>query len=1790
MAEDGSVRIRVSVDTGDAQKSTEKLKETLGKLGEESKKSGSKIPEPFEKTQKSTSKLAAAVDKIKAKLPALGSAGSKAMEGITKAAKAGAAAAATAGAATVASIAKIGKEALESYSKYEQMVGGVDKLFGTGAASTVEEYADSVGKSVDQVQKEFNKLQKASQTVQKNADAAYKSAGMSANSYMESVTGFSAALINSLGGDTQKAAAQADVAMRAISDNANTFGTDTEMIVQTYQSLARGNYAMLDNLKLGYGGTKTELERLISDANKYAATNKDVAKEVGVSSKLQVSSFSDIVSAIELIQRKQGVAGTTAREAATTIEGSVNSMKAAWENWLTELGKSNGDIANSTQQLVDSVVTAASNVLPRIAQIMTSLGQAIGEQLPKIQSMIAEQFAKMDFNSIFDSLKSGASALMEGISSLVSSIDWAGVASTAITGVAGVVQSIGEYIKTNSAAIVVGVLDVVAQVVAGIVQSIPSVLEAVYSVIDGVCESIGNFGTTLGQSLDKDYQTVKTAVDSISKVVEESAASWDKSREACTEAADAATESIEHYAGLADQLDTLVDANGRVKKGHQKEAELIASVLNDALGTNITIRNGVIEKYGEEKKKLEELIATKKAEALASAYEDQYQDALKNRTQALSDLEQANQAVTTAEQAKTKAEQEYQAAAKAGSDFNTMKGLKEKAMAAESEWESAKKTASEAKSTYDEMNKTVSAYDKATAQINKGNYDGAIKSLNSLASSAVHSAKELSTMTDSAKLDALQDNIQSYANQVSLASKDMVSSVKKNVVDSVKEFAEAGGNITTSLCDGIKDGSGNVVITGKELFNSLKSSLSDKKALKLLGTTDYNEYVSGLKKNSKKLKSMGVEGGKNYGKGLGSGIAKSVDSAKNGAQKLINAANKGIKSNSTLKKTGESQGKSYGTGIGKGAGNAKTNAKKVSSSAGKGFESLQADKIGSQLSEKVSKGISNGSGKAKTAAKSVMTQAKSAANSEANTSSSIGSNMVQGIIRGVTAAAAPLYSTLANLASSALSAAKSALGIKSPSRRFMKEVGYQIPAGIAKGINARSKEAENASKKSATKVLKAATATLKKLNNYAKKNGQSTAKTTAVYWAQIAKSAKNGSKVQKTAFKNMQKAAKSYGNGLNAKLTAEYYESVAKAEQKTVNKSKKNSKTYKAALKAQKEALNSSYKAAKKYAATLNLGEEKTYWESKIALYKKAGTAGETALKNAKEQLKDVKASIKEAAATAKEEFLGVEDTSTKSLLEIRSELDETITSLKEGLEEAKAAAIEAGQTAKDELFGVEDASTKTVKEIKSNLQDTITSLMDTYTQAVENTKNTITSSLGFFKEFTSESTGSVNTLIGNLRSQAEAAADYNKVVADLQAKLGEQAPEFLSYLTDAGISSLADLKTVNSATADELQEMIDLFNERQKESESAAEKLNKDLYNTTSEGIKQAQVDALNEMTKAQEAYNASIESAFNTEIDAYHEANAKAIEAETQALNDAKAAYQAYKDEMKSLGKKVSASVKAQYEEEQKTREANIAALQAEIAEYEKAAEQRKTAMLAEVKVQFDAELDSITGLVDTAINGEGGLVDFAKKYAETLNTDILDATKSYAAFTTSALEAIEDATEESVDTQTETVKTGTTLITRTVQTAMESQYSAVKGTMSSMESTVQSTVNRINSMMSEIGAMQAAANAKEAAVGSTLSYMKANSGSTNLASAASVNWYAAGGVFNSPQVIGIGEQGTEYALRDYHLDAIAERMQGNQQMDFDAAITRLARALPNIIKNSTPDSISVNKREFGRLVREV
>lgn len=383
--------------------------------------------------------------------------------GLKTVAKVGATAIA-AGAAGVAALTKMG---VEGYAQYEQLVGGVDTLFKT-ANNAVMAYAEN----------------------------AYKTAGMSANEYMNTITSFSASLIQSLGGDTEKAAEIGNMAITDMSDNANKMGTSMEMIQNAYNGFAKQNYTMLDNLKLGYGGTKEEMERLIADANKVKEANGEMAD-------LSIDSFADVTEAIHIIQSEMGITGTTAREAASTIEGSLAMMKGAWQNLVVGMADENANMEVLINNFVESVATAAQNLMPRIEQTLIGIGQLITALAP----VIAEALPML-IEAVLPSLLSAGVTLITGI---ISGIITAAPALyeaimsalyTALTTVFGMSEEEASGFVAN--------LD-------GLFQSaftaIETIFNALYQLVSTIFGSIGDVANDLGITWDDVFAGIQTAVE-----------------------------------------------------------------------------------------------------------------------------------------------------------------------------------------------------------------------------------------------------------------------------------------------------------------------------------------------------------------------------------------------------------------------------------------------------------------------------------------------------------------------------------------------------------------------------------------------------------------------------------------------------------------------------------------------------------------------------------------------------------------------------------------------------------------------------------------------------------------------------------------------------------------------------------------------------------------------------------------------------------------------------------------------------------------------------------------------------------------------------------------------------------------------------------------------------------------------------------------------------------------------------------------------------------------------------
>ena len=418
--------------------------------------------------------------------------GSKFKSAMKTTAKAGAAAMGAAAGA----VALLGKSSIQAYADTEQLVGGVQKLYGNMGMS-VEDYAKSVGKSVSEVNAEWKRNEQAQKLVMENAKNAFKTAGLSSNEYMEQATSFSAALINSLGGDTKKAAEQTDVAMRAISDNYNTFGGDMQNIQYAFQGFAKQNYTMLDNLKLGYGGTRGEMQRLIDDANTWAEEN-------GKAADLSIDSFSDVVTAIEYIQEKQGIAGTTSREASTTIAGSIGMVKAAWENLVSGLSDPDADISTLVTDLVDSVKVAGKNIMPAVKQFaegfgtaLTDLAPTIIEGIPALLSdmvpMLIESATQL-VGVMVQTLTTALPQLMEVGKQMLQNLT-AGIGENATSFISSgmnLLVKFSEFMRNSASQLIPVALTLVKNLAQGIINNIPTFIETVPQIISNFANIIND--------------------------------------------------------------------------------------------------------------------------------------------------------------------------------------------------------------------------------------------------------------------------------------------------------------------------------------------------------------------------------------------------------------------------------------------------------------------------------------------------------------------------------------------------------------------------------------------------------------------------------------------------------------------------------------------------------------------------------------------------------------------------------------------------------------------------------------------------------------------------------------------------------------------------------------------------------------------------------------------------------------------------------------------------------------------------------------------------------------------------------------------------------------------------------------------------------------------------------------------------------------------------------------------------------------------------------------------------
>lgn len=608
---------------------------------------------------------------------------------------------------TSAGITALAGVAINSFKDYEQLIGGIDTLF-----------------------------ESSSKKVQKNAAKAYKTAGMSANEYMQMTMSFSASLKQSFEDTAEgidKAADVADMAIGDMSDNANKMGTDMELIKNAYQGFAKQNYTMLDNLKLGYGGTKTEMERLLADAQKLSGVKYDI------------NNLADVYNAIHVIQTELGITGTTAKEAASTIEGSLNMMKASYSNLMTGLADDNADFDKLLDEFIDSILVVGDNILPRIKTTIEGIGEfvskAAAELLPEVADVLIDTLpsllssvgkladgmgdALIDcFNQVsknapeivdaaveigenfIDGLVKTTPKLIKAAGKMIASLaDALGDAVPILKPITSITEVLGDNLETvarvalavvsafkaftiiqtvtkavsglvatyqtanlqlglytaqlgvskianiadlaalSAKEIVVGVLTgkiglaTAAQYLWNAVMSanpIGLLITAVAALATGIGVLVATQNAHLSQT-DKLIEKNREEIDS----THELASSYEKLKESKAEQMEADLVEILNAKSLFEELKLLADANGRVLESNKGRVSFILNELNAAMGTEYSLIDGQIQKYGELCSSIDNYLLKKQAQIFLDANEEVYTTAVKNKTDAINKQSQA---------------------------------------------------------------------------------------------------------------------------------------------------------------------------------------------------------------------------------------------------------------------------------------------------------------------------------------------------------------------------------------------------------------------------------------------------------------------------------------------------------------------------------------------------------------------------------------------------------------------------------------------------------------------------------------------------------------------------------------------------------------------------------------------------------------------------------------------------------------------------------------------------------------------------------------------------------------------------------------------------------------------------------------------------------------------------------------------------------------------------------------------------------------------------------------------
>lgn len=926
-----------------------------------------------------------------------------------------------------AAVVDVGKQAVDSYANYEQLVGGVETLF-KDSAPIVEQYANN----------------------------AYKTAGMSANQYMDTVTSFSASLLQGLNGDTAKAAKVADKAISDMSDNANKMGTDMSLIQNAYQGFAKQNYTMLDNLKLGYGGTQAEMARLINDSGVLGDSMEVTAETVN-----QVS-YDKIIEAIHVVQDEMGITGTTAKEAATTIEGSKNMMLGSWQNLLTGIADENQKIAPLLTNLADSVGTYMGNLLPRVAETMAGMSEAIQivvkDMFPKISEAMQTQLPVLVENgtklisSIVQGLVSALPLLVQGVMiGVTTMIETLGTEIPNIVNtVIEVVPQIIEQLMANLPTFIQGCITFLS----GIVQALPTVITnlvaalptVITSIIDGLLSGIDALiqgaTTLLTAIIDAIPLIIPTLVTAIPQIVDTLVNGLVKALPELLEGAITLLEAIidaipqiipplvaaipqivtSIVTTLANNIPLIIEAGVQLLTALVQNMPAILAGVGAAIPTIVTsIFDALVTGIPQIAQAGLQLIQGlwEGIKGAAGWLGEQISGFASGIVDSFCSFFGINSPSTV-----MRDRVGVSLADGIGEGFSSEMGNVSAQMAAEGG------------ATVDQLSQGMDS-GKATVT------STAKKLANAITQTFTNSKGNFSKVGKS-----IATNIASGIRSNMSAFKTIASSISKSIVSDLTSasgsYKSAGAKIATQVNAGIKSGQGSITATARTIAKAIVSAFTaTASTMKSTGAKLATNINSGIKSHQSAI----VNTVKTIAKAIVSAITAQASAMKNAGAKLASYLESGLKS-------GKSGMKSAG--------------KSLADSAKSGAGSVSFNSVGSDMASGIKSGFLAQEGSVKSAVVGMVNRIKDAAKASQKISSpsrvwaEMGGYMAEGMGVGFTDGMSDTNKAMLASMGDMLNGVYAFWGISSPSKVMRDKVGKQLVAGIKKGIKANQKTATSA--------------------------------------------------------------------------------------------------------------------------------------------------------------------------------------------------------------------------------------------------------------------------------------------------------------------------------------------------------------------------------------------------------------------------------------------------------------------------------------------------------------------------------------------------------------------------------------------------------------------------------------------------------------------------------------------------------------------------------------------------------